>query len=63
MFFMKFILKIINNYFIMKEGLKQIFWTRMKAKEKSKNIDMGKQMCNNINKRLQDTNLLYINSK
>ena len=57
MFFMKFILKIINNYFIMKEGLKQIFWTRMGAKEKSKNIDMGKQMCNNINKRLQDTNL------
>lgn len=50
MFFMKFILKIINNYFIMKEGLKQIFWTRMGAKEKSKNIDMGKQMCNNINK-------------
>ena len=57
MLFMKFILKIINNHFIMKEGLKQIFWTRMKAKEKSKNIDMGKQMCNNINKRLQDTNL------
>ena len=52
MFFMKFILKIINNYFIMKEGLKQIFWTRMKAKEKSKNIDMSKQMCNNVNKRL-----------
>lgn len=52
MFFMKFILKIINNYFIMKEGLKQIFWTRMKAKEKSKNIDMDKQLCNNINKRL-----------
>lgn len=57
MFFMKFILKIINNHFIMKENPKQIFWTRMKAKEKSKNIDMGKQMCNNINKRLQDTNL------
>ena len=50
MFFMKFTLKIINNNFIMKEGLKQIFWKRMKAKEKSKNIDTDKLMCNNINK-------------
>lgn len=50
MFFMKFILKIINKYFIMKGGVKQIFWTRMGAKKKSKSIDMNKQMCNNINK-------------
>lgn len=52
MLFMKFILKIINNYFIMKENPKQIFWTGMGSNKNSKNIDMSKQMCNNINKRL-----------